>query len=81
MTIASSSRRWRISASIVAVERGSSAELAIVIVTHNLQQARRVADRVAFMYLGDLVELGETEQVFTAPRERRTREYVGGAFG
>jgi phosphate transport system ATP-binding protein len=56
-------------------------ELAIVIVTHNLQQARRVADRVAFMYLGDLVELGTTDQLFTAPRETRTREYIAGAFG
>jgi phosphate transport system ATP-binding protein len=56
-------------------------DLAIVIVTHNLQQARRVADRVAFMYLGDLVEIGDTEQVFTAPREERTREYIAGAFG
>ena len=56
-------------------------DLAIVIVTHNLQQARRVADRVAFMYLGDLVELGSTEQIFEAPRERATSEYVGGAFG
>ncbi len=56
-------------------------ELAIVIVTHNLQQARRVADRVAFMYLGDLVELGSADQLFTAPRETRTREYIAGAFG
>ena len=56
-------------------------ELAIVIVTHNLQQARRIADRVAFMYLGDLVELGSAEQIFAAPREARTREYVDGAFG
>jgi len=56
-------------------------ELAVVIVTHNLQQARRIADRVAFMYLGDLVELGSSDQVFTAPRESRTREYIAGAFG
>jgi phosphate transport system ATP-binding protein len=56
-------------------------DLAIVIVTHNLQQARRIADRVAFMYLGDLVEMGETEQVFTAPREEQTREYITGVFG
>jgi phosphate transport system ATP-binding protein len=56
-------------------------ELAIVIVTHNLQQARRVADRVAFMYLGDLVELGSAEQIFAAPREDRTRDYIAGAFG
>ena len=58
-----------------------SRELAIVIVTHNLQQARRVGDRVAFMYLGDLVEYGETEQVFDAPTAQRTRDYVRGAFG
>ncbi len=56
-------------------------ELAIVIVTHNLQQARRVADRVAFMYLGDLVEMGDAGQLFEAPREERTREYIAGAFG
>ena len=56
-------------------------EVAIVIVTHNLQQARRVADQVAFMHLGDLVEAGLADEVFTQPRERRTREYVAGAFG
>jgi phosphate transport system ATP-binding protein len=56
-------------------------ELAVVIVTHNLQQARRIADRVAFMYLGDLVELGDADQIFDAPREQRTRDYVAGAFG
>ena len=56
-------------------------EVAIVIVTHNLQQAHRVADKVAFMYLGDLVEYGDTEQVFGSPREERTIEYVSGAFG
>ena len=56
-------------------------EIAIVIVTHNLQQAQRVADRVAFMYLGDLVEYGPAEQVFEAPRAMRTRDYVTGAFG
>jgi phosphate transport system ATP-binding protein len=56
-------------------------DLAIVIVTHNLQQARRIADRVGFMYLGDLVELGDTEQIFTAPRDEQTREYIAGVFG
>jgi phosphate transport system ATP-binding protein len=56
-------------------------DLAIVIVTHNLQQAYRVGDNVAFMYLGDLVEYGPVEQVFGAPRAQRTRDYVGGAFG
>jgi phosphate transport system ATP-binding protein len=56
-------------------------EIAIVIVTHNLQQAYRVADRVAFMYLGDLVEYGDADQVFGAPKAKRTREYVSGGFG
>jgi len=56
-------------------------EVAIVIVTHNLQQAQRVADRVAFMYLGDLIEYGEVDQVFTSPVAERTREYVSGGFG
>jgi phosphate transport system ATP-binding protein len=56
-------------------------EVAIVIVTHNLQQAQRVADHVAFMYLGDLIEYGEAEQVFRSPVAERTREYVSGGFG
>jgi phosphate transport system ATP-binding protein len=56
-------------------------ELAIVIVTHNMQQAQRVGDKVAFMYLGDLVEYGVTEQIFGAPQAQRTRDYVRGAFG
>jgi phosphate transport system ATP-binding protein len=56
-------------------------EVAIVIVTHNLQQAYRIADRVGFMYLGDLVEYGPAEQVFGAPEAQRTRDYVSGGFG
>jgi phosphate transport system ATP-binding protein len=56
-------------------------ELAVVVVTHNLAQAHRVADKVAFMYLGDLVEYGDTADVFDAPRATRTRDYVRGAFG
>jgi phosphate transport system ATP-binding protein len=56
-------------------------ELAVVIVTHNLAQAHRVADKVAFMYLGDLVEYGTAAQVFEDPRATRTRDYVDGAFG
>jgi phosphate transport system ATP-binding protein len=56
-------------------------ELAVVIVTHNLAQAHRVADKVAFMYLGDLVEYGTTHELFEDPRATRTREYVRGAFG
>jgi len=55
--------------------------VAVVIVTHNLQQAFRVADDVAFMHLGELVEYGTSEQVFDHPREERTRDYVSGAFG
>ncbi len=55
--------------------------VAIVIVTHNLQQAFRVADHVAFMHLGELIEYGPAEQVFDRPTQQRTREYIGGAFG
>ena len=53
----------------------------IVIVTHNMQQAARVSDNTAFFYLGELVEIGPTEQIFTNPRERRTEDYVTGKFG
>jgi phosphate transport system ATP-binding protein len=53
----------------------------IVIVTHNMQQAARVSDFTAFFYLGELVEAGPTDVVFTAPRERRTEDYVTGKFG
>jgi phosphate transport system ATP-binding protein len=60
---------------------GLRADLAVVIVTHNLQQAQRIADRVAFMYLGEMVEYGPAEQVFTDPAAQRTREYVSGGFG
>jgi phosphate transport system ATP-binding protein len=60
---------------------GLRESVAIVIVTHNLQQAFRVADHVAFMHLGELVEYGPAEQVFDRPTQQRTREYIGGAFG
>jgi phosphate transport system ATP-binding protein len=53
----------------------------IVIVTHNMQQAARVADYTAFMYLGELVEFGETRQVFTKPAKSRTEDYITGRFG
>ena len=55
--------------------------VAIVIVTHNLQQAFRVADHVAFMHLGELVEYGTSGQVFDHPVRERTRDYISGAFG
>jgi phosphate transport system ATP-binding protein len=56
-------------------------DFTITIVTHNMQQAARCADQVAFLYLGELVEVGSAAQMFTAPRERRTQEYITGRFG
>jgi len=53
----------------------------ICIVTHNMQQAARVADFTAFMYLGELVEFGETSQVFTKPKQSKTEDYITGRFG
>jgi phosphate transport system ATP-binding protein len=55
--------------------------ITIVIVTHNMQQAARVADRTAFMLSGEMVEVGPTQQIFTTPRDTRTEEYVTGKFG
>jgi len=57
------------------------ARVTIVIVTHNMQQAARVADRTAFMLGGQLVEVGQTDEIFTAPTDPRTEEYVTGKFG
>jgi phosphate transport system ATP-binding protein len=57
------------------------ARYTIIIVTHNMQQAVRVSDDTAFFYLGELVEVGETRQIFTTPRESRTEDYVTGKFG
>lgn len=53
----------------------------IIIVTHNMQQAARVSDATAFMFQGELVEYGATEQIFTAPREKQTEDYIHGRFG
>ena len=53
----------------------------IAIVTHNMQQAARVSDFTAFMYLGELVEFGETTRIFTNPKDRRTQDYITGRFG
>jgi phosphate transport system ATP-binding protein len=58
-----------------------SADLSIVIVTHNMQQAARVSDRTAFFYMGELVEFGPTMEIFTRPREQRTENYITGRFG
>jgi phosphate transport system ATP-binding protein len=56
-------------------------ELTIVIVTHNLQQAARISDQTAFFYLGNLIEVGDTQRLFTSPREERTEAYITGRFG
>ena len=56
-------------------------DFTIAIVTHNMQQAARCADQVAFFYLGELVEAGSATQMFTAPRQKRTQEYITGRFG
>jgi phosphate transport system ATP-binding protein len=56
-------------------------ELTIIIVTHNLQQAARASDHTAFFYIGELVEFGPTEEMFTRPREARTEAYITGRFG
>ena len=54
---------------------------AIVLITHSMEQAHRIADRTAFFYLGELVEYGATEQMFNAPQDQRTKEFMEGAFG
>ena len=56
-------------------------DLTLVIVTHNLQQARRIADYTAFLYMGRLVEMAPTEEIFQNPREELTRNYIEGRFG
>lgn len=57
------------------------AEYTIVIVTHNMQQAARVSDNTAFMYLGKLIEFGRTQSVFTNPTEKQTEDYITGRYG
>jgi phosphate transport system ATP-binding protein len=56
-------------------------EYCIVVVTHNMQQAARVSDYTAFMYLGELVEYGTTHDIFTCPNHQRTEQYITGRFG
>ena len=53
----------------------------IVIVTHNMQQAVRISDQTAFFLLGDLVEYGNTEEMFSQPKDQRTEDYITGRFG
>jgi phosphate transport system ATP-binding protein len=57
------------------------ADYTIAIVTHNMQQAARVSDYTAFMYLGELVEFDSTSKMFTAPHDKRTQDYITGRFG
>ena len=57
------------------------ADYTIVIVTHNMQQAARVSDRTAFFYLGELIEVGKTEEIFTNPKKEQTEAYITGRFG
>ena len=61
--------------------RELKARYTIAIVTHNMQQAARVSDRTAFLLMGELVELAPTRSLFTAPRDRRTEDYITGKFG
>ena len=56
-------------------------EYTIIMVTHNMQQAVRISDNTAFFLLGELVEYGETEQIFSMPRDKRTEDYITGRFG
>jgi phosphate transport system ATP-binding protein len=67
----------KVEASIVAMK----GDYTVVVVTHNMQQARRISDYTAFMYLGEIVEFGETAQVFGNPQRPETQEYVAGRFG
>ena len=53
----------------------------IVMVTHNMQQAARISDKTAFFLLGEIVEYGETEQIFSMPKDKRTEDYITGRFG
>ena len=50
-------------------------------VTHNMQQAARISDKTAFFLLGEVIEFGDTEQMFSMPRDKRTEDYITGRFG
>lgn len=53
----------------------------VALVTHNMQQAARVSDRTAFMYMGELIEVDTTSKLFTRPEDQRTQDYISGRFG
>lgn len=61
--------------------RELKANYTILIVTHNMQQAARVSDDTGFMLLGELVEFGRTQDIFRAPRDKRTEDYITGRYG
>ena len=56
-------------------------DLTIIIVTHNMQQATRIADKTAYFLLGELIEYGDTEKIFSSPEDKRTENYITGRFG
>ena len=56
-------------------------DFTIIMVTHNMQQAVRVSDKTAFFLLGEVIEYGETEQIFSMPKEKKTEDYITGRFG
>ena len=57
------------------------ADYTVVIVTHNMQQAARVSDFTAYMYLGEMIEFGATDKIFTTPKQKATEDYITGKFG
>ena len=59
----------------------AEAGICAIIVTHNMEQATRVSDRTAFFYMGDMVEVGATKQIFMAPKDQRLADYLSGRFG
>ena len=56
-------------------------EYTVIMVTHNMQQAVRISDKTAFFLLGEMVEFGDTEQIFSAPKNQKTEDYISGRFG
>jgi phosphate transport system ATP-binding protein len=61
--------------------QGLKKSMSVVLVTNNVKQASRTSDRTAFLLMGDLIEVGDTGQVFTSPAQERTADYVSGRFG
>ena len=56
-------------------------EYTIIIVTHNMQQAHRISDKTAFFLLGEMIEFDETKNIFTKPKDKKTKDYIEGKFG